>query len=210
MAIAVLIILVIIVIFVFIVAIALGTSDSSTSKQNRPWIFETPEKRAGRLGEYAVTNAIQSVLKEGDYLFTNISVSYDEKPAELDNVVVNKYGVFIIEAKNYNGRLYGEEDDFEWIKYNDDGYGNTFKKEVKNPIKQVKRQVYILAKYLEHYGNRTWVEGYAVLLKGNSPVKSEYILENTNDIDKAIHTPGRKILTEEKVQAIIKLLSEKF
>lgn len=54
-------------------------------------------------------------------------------------------------------------------------YGNTFEKNVKNPIKQVKRQTYILAKYLEYYGPRVWVEGYAFLVNGNSPVNSSYI-----------------------------------
>lgn len=56
------------------------------------------------------------------------------------NVVVNKYGVFIFEVKNYKGQLYGNEDDYNWKKYKDDGYGNTFVKEVKNPIKIVNRK----------------------------------------------------------------------
>lgn len=205
---AVLAILIFIVIAVIIIAVTSGTSDSSSTGKNAPWIFEAPEKRAGRRGEYAATNAIKSVLREGDYLFTNISLSYNDKPTELDNVVVNKYGVFIIEAKTYKGRLYGTEDDYEWIKYKDDGYGNTFKKKVKNPIKQVKRQVYILAKHLEYYGERTWVEGYTILVKGVSPVESGYILENTADIDKAIHTPGRRLLPKQKVEAIKKILSD--
>ena len=46
--------------------------------------------------------------------------------------------MFIFEVKNYKGQLYGNEDDYNWEKYKDDGYGNTFVKEVKNPVKQVK------------------------------------------------------------------------
>lgn len=194
----------IIAIVVVIIAVAFGTSGST----NIPRILEAPEKRAGRLGEYAATKTIKSVLREGDYLFTNISLSYEDQPTELDNVIVNKYGVFIIEAKNYKGRLYGKEDDYEWVKFKDDGYGNTFEKKVKNPIKQVKRQVYILSKHLESCGSRTWVEGYAILVRGASPVKSDYILESAEDIDKAIHTQGRRPLSEQKVEAIKKILSD--
>lgn len=201
---AALAILILIIVVVIIVAVAFGTSDSTKP----PWIFEAPEKRAGRRGEYAVTNAIKSVLREGDYLFTNISISFDGQLTELDNVVVNKYGVFIIEAKYYKGRLYGKEDDYKWVKYKDDGYGNTFKMEVKNPVKQVKRQVYILSKYLKYYGERTWVDGYAVLVKGGSPIKSNIVLESTYDIDKAIHTPERHLLPKQKVEAIKKILSD--
>ena len=168
--------------------------------------IEPGNRRAGRRGEYAATNAIKSVLRDGDLLFTNIEISFDGKPAELDNVVVNNYGVFIIEVKNYKGRLYGNEDDYEWKKYKDDGYGNTFEKDVKNPIRQVKRQVYILAKYLDYYGTRVWVEGYALLVQGNSPAQSTYILSSIDDIDRAIHTPGRNRLTKTQVENIVKLI----
>jgi hypothetical protein len=170
-----------------------------------PWIFEAPERRAGRLGEIIATDIIKGVLREEDYLLTNVSISYDGRPAELDNVVVNKYGVFIIEVKNYKGCLYGEEDDYTWKKYKDDGYGNTFEKEVKNPIKQVKRQVYILAKYLEVYN--VWVEGYVLLIQGNSPVRSKYVFESVEDIDRAIHTFGKNRLSVRTVESIRNVLS---
>jgi hypothetical protein len=169
------------------------------------WIFEAPERRAGRRGEIIATDIIKGVLREEDYLLTNVSISCDGRPAELDNVVVNKYGVFIIEVKNYKGRLYGEEDDYTWEKHKDDGYGNTFEKEVKNPIKQVKRQVYILAKYLEFYN--VWVEGYVLLIQGNSPVQSKYVFESSEDIDRAIHTFGKNRLSVHTVESIRNMLS---
>ena len=176
-----------------------------TSNTYDPWIFESPERRAGHRGEIIATDIIKRVLREGDYLLTNVSISYDGRPAELDNVVVNKYGVFIIEVKNYKGRLYGEENDYTWKKYKDDGYGNTFEKEVKNPIRQVKRQVYILAKYLESYN--VWVEGYVLLIQGNSPVQSKYVFESIEDIDRAIHTFGKNRLSVHTVESIRNTLS---
>ncbi len=112
--------------------------------------------------------------------------------------------MFIFEVKNYKGHLYGDEDDFNWEKYKNDGYGNTFVKEVKNPIKQVKRQIYILAKYLDYF--HVWVEGYVILIHGNSPVQSKYLLENIEDIDRAIHTFGRNRLSKNTVESIRKML----
>ena len=194
------------VVFVIILVIVLKNNDYSN--QYGPGnIFEPEEKRVGRQGERIATNIIKRVLREDDSLFTNVPVSYDGKNAELDNVIVNKYGVFIIEVKYYKGRLYGAEDDYEWQKYKDDGYGNTFEKNVKNPIKQVKRQTYILAKYLEYYGPRVWVEGYAFLVNGNSPVNSSFMLESLDDIDKAIHTFGKNRLNVQTIESIKKLLS---
>lgn len=163
--------------------------------------FDEIQKRAaGQNGEQIAIAIIRSILHEGDCLLTNVSISYDGKRAELDNVIINPFGVFIIEVKDYKGRLYGNEDDYTWEKYKDDGYGNTFEKEVKNPIKQVKRQVYILARTLN--GFNVWVEGYAFLVQGNSPVQSNYILENAKDIDRAIHSPGQNHLSLQEVEQI--------
>ena len=169
-------------------------------------IFEPGNRRAGRKGEEAATNIIRQVLHADDLLFTNVSISHDGKPTELDNVVVNSYGVFIIEVKNYVGRIVGNEDDYEWQKYKMTDAGNVYEKTVKNPIKQVKRQIYILAHYLEYYGPRVWVNGYAILLHGNSPVDSEYVLSSIEDIDRVIHMPGRTRLNKETISKIAELL----
>ena len=80
-------------------------------------------------------------------------------------------------------------------------------KTVKNPIRQVKRQIYILARYLEYYGSRVWVHGYAILLHGNSPVRSEYVLTSKADIDHVIHTVDRRMLDTKTVDRIVELLS---
>ena len=182
-----------------------------TSGGNRPnfreWIFTPEYKRVGMRGEEAAASAIRSVLREGEHLFTNVSIEYDGKPAELDNVIVNKYGVFIIEVKNYTGRLVGGEDDYEWQKYKTTDAGNTYEKAVKNPIKQVKRQIFILARYLAYYGSDVWVRGYAILLHGNSPVRSEYVLTSVADIDRAIHTADRRMLDAKTLEKIRALLS---
>lgn len=210
----------VIAVIVIIVVLATRPKDRP-SGENRPdntsggnkrgfweWIFTPEYKRVGIRGEEAAVRAIQAVLREDDRLFTNVSIEYDGKPAELDNVIVNKYGVFIIEVKNYTGHIVGSEDDYEWQKYKTTDAGNTYEKTVKNPIKQVKRQVYILARYLEYYGPRVWVRGYAILLHGNSPVQSEYMLTSVADIDRVIHSPDRRMLNANTVERITKLLSE--
>ena len=197
------------IILIIVIVKALNNRGSkSRSSTDWSWIFEPPERRAGRRGEEKATSIIRAVLKEGDHLFTNVQVSYDEKEAELDNVIVNKYGVFIIEVKNYNGRLSGDEDDYEWVKYHTTDAGNTYTKMVKNPIRQVKRQVYILAKFLEcSTPLRVWVEGYALLLNRNSPVESKYILSSLEDIDHAIHTFQRNRLTQKDIDEISQLMA---
>ena len=149
--------------------------------------IESPEKRAGRLGERYARNIIQEILEEDDILLSNVQITADEKFTELDNVIINSNGVFIIEVKNYSGELFGEEEDQEWIKNTISGAGNVYQKVVKNPIKQVKRQIYILSRLLKENDIDVWIEGYVFFVEMNSPVVSSYVLRTQKDIDNAIH-----------------------
>ena len=182
----------------------------SKAQHRRKKSFDSPEKVAGKIGELEAAEIIKSVLHSGDRLLTNVEFSYDERPAELDCVVVNRYGVFIIEVKNYSGHIVGNEDDYEWEKYKITRAGNVYEKNVKNPIVQVKRQIYLLAHFLRSNGIDVWVRGYALLLHNNSPVRSEYVLCSIDEIDKALHTKDRKFLSKGEVLKIEKLLSHRY
>ncbi len=187
-----------------IIIIVVAICEAQAQKAEDEFLAE----EAGRYGELRATEIIKKCLNEDDRLFTNISVFFDDKETELDNVIVNKYGVFIIEVKNYNGRLVGHEEDFEWTKYHTTEAGNTYTKIVKNPIKQVKRQVYILARHLEGNGAKVWVKGYTLLLNNNSPVKSEYVLKSTKEIYYALHTANRSCLSAVLIKKIIKIIND--
>ena len=147
---------------------------------------------AGRRGEEIATGVIVKILREGDRLLTNVPVTYEGKTTELDNVVVNRNGVFIIEVKNYSGRLEGSENDFNWTKYHRSKGGRVYVKIVKNPLRQVKRQVFILGHFLRENDLPVWVNGYVLLLEDNAPVNSRMLLRSPDEIDRAIHRDGAK------------------
>ena len=165
-----------------------------------------PEKLAGKRGEARATLLLSKHLQEGDVLLTNISFEHEGRSAELDNVVINEYGVFIIEVKSYVGELCGGEDDYEWKKLKTTDAGNVYVKTVKNPIKQVKRQVYLLAQHLRRYGIDMWVNGYALLLGDNSPVDSDMILTTKSDFSRILHTSRRQRLSRATIQRVCDLL----
>ena len=169
--------------------------------------IESPEKKAGRIGEMYATSVIEEVLNENDVLLTKVEISVDGKRTELDNLVINDNGVFIIEVKNYSGHLSGNVDDFEWIKTKETEAGNQYQKVVKNPIKQVKRQEYILSKLLKNHGIWVWVKGYVFFVERNSPINNERVIETQNDIDVVLHSKSRDYLDRKKIEEIKKLLS---
>lgn len=167
---------------------------------------EPPEKRAGTQGEKIATDIIRQYLDENDRLITNVVVTYKGRMTELDNVIINPRGVYIIEAKYLSGQLVGKESDKEWQKVKTTAAGNTYEKTVKNPIAQVKRQIYILANYLEACGVKVWIDGYIFFVRGESPVSSTYVLDDADEIGEVIHPDKEPVLKKSAMHKIERLL----
>lgn len=51
-------------------------------------------------------------------------------------------------------------------------------------------------------------QGFAFLINKNSPVISEYVLTDINDIDKVIHNSNRNRLTPKAIEKIASILSK--
>ncbi|MCR5793683.1 MAG: NERD domain-containing protein [Lachnospiraceae bacterium] len=195
-------------------------SDTGTHKPSSPtsapkfkfpkldflWDYESPEKKAGRMGEQFANQVIREILRESDVSFANVKISAEGKQCEIDNLIINNRGVFIIEVKNYVGEVYGTEEDPEWIKNKISPGGYFSQVTVKNPIKQVKRQTFILSRYLKAYGIDVWIEGYVFFVNMNSPVESKYVLRTQKDIDNAIHYGYNNNLRSDVKEKIVELL----
>lgn len=206
-----------ILIFLFILIIFILTQreeEEQEIKYEKPEKFERtekaerPERVFGQEGEAKARGIIASVLFDDDILLNNIKVSYEGNATELDNVIINKYGIFIIEVKNYKGFLVGGEDDSEWKKYHHTSAGHIYRKKVRNPLRQVERQIYILANYLRDQGDDIWVKGYALVLKAWNLPNDERILKSKDDIDKAIHneSANAKRLTMQEIYLMARQL----
>ena len=202
------IVIVVMIIFVIFLSYLISSSSSNSHKSLQyQSSFEDGQKKAGRYGERVAIHLIQEILNEKDVLLTNVKISFEDRETELDDVIINNRGVFIIEVKNYSGTLSGNEDDFEWIKNKETEAGIFYHKMVKNPIKQVKRQISILSQYLRENGVFIWVEGYTFLVENNSPINSSYVLNTQKDIHTAIHLGTNNKITKKTKEKIIKLLS---
>ncbi|MBO4452890.1 MAG: NERD domain-containing protein, partial [Clostridia bacterium] len=162
-------------------------------------------KNAGKDGEQFAERLIKSVSKDGDIVLKNVELDYEGRKTELDFLIVNRNGVFIIEVKNYSGRIEGLENDNEWRKYHVSRGGNVYYKSVRNPVKQVKREVDILSRLLRSKGFKVWIEGYAFVFCDDMRVSSERIILNESQLERIIHTPGRKPPDNNTVNGIVDL-----
>lgn len=168
--------------------------------------IESQQKQAGRRGEIIARQVIQEILRDDDILLNNVKLYADNKQAEADNIIINSRGIFIFEVKNLRGTLLGDEDTYDWLQIKDAGYGNAYQKRVKNPIKQVKRQIYILSKLLKDNGINIWIEGYVFFVQGNSPVQSDYVVDTQADIDRIIHDGSNRNISETVINNIREIL----
>ena len=189
--------IIVIIFFVIILFIILLLSLSNGEDQKRI---------AGKEGELQAKKILNHYLNENDLLLNNVNISIHGRNTELDYVVINNNGVFIFEVKNFSGKLVGNEDDQYWNKYKISSGNKEYIKETRNPIKQLKREIYLLKEYLKYYGVDLWIEGYVLFVNMNSPVESEYTINDQSEIDDILHLRRNQVLTKNQIEKIISIL----
>lgn len=86
----------------------------------------------GRLGELETAAATRLQLCSSDYTAINdITITTRRGTTQIDHVIVSRYGVFVVEAKNMNGWIFGTEDARQWTKLN-----RGHKLQFQNPLQQ--------------------------------------------------------------------------
>lgn len=189
--------IIVIIFFVIILFIILLLSLSNGEDQKRI---------AGKEGELQAKKLLNHYLNENDLLLNNVNISIHGRNTELDYVVINNNGVFIFEVKNFSGKLVGNEDDQYWNKYKISRGNKEYIKEIRNPIKQLKREIYLLKEYLKYYGVDLWIEGYVLFVNMNSPVENEYTVNDKSEIDDILHLRRNQVLTKNQIEKIMSIL----
>lgn len=70
----------------------------------------------GEQGELRVAD-ILSRLPEEYRVFNDVYLESNGYSSQIDHVVISQYGVFLIETKNYSGKIYGNENAKYWKQY---------------------------------------------------------------------------------------------
>lgn len=156
------------------------------------WLFSQYKRlNTGIKGELK-TQRILSGLP-GDYLvLPNISVEFEGKKCEIDNLVMSSKGLVIVETKSYKGKLEGAEDDNEWKYTKTSAKGNIYTSMIRNPLKQAKRQTYILSKALKQQGIHCWIDSYVYLIESNCLISSESIFLDERSLIHRIVSSGKE------------------
>lgn len=99
----------------------------------------------GWLGEKGVQFGIWLNLPKEVYpRLHDVILPDDNGTTQIDHVLVSKYGIFVIETKNYEGWIFGDENSPKWMQM----FPNGKKFPFQNPIRQNYRHIMAIAAYL--------------------------------------------------------------
>lgn len=163
--------------------------------------FLKSAKFKGKLAEKTTSFGMSLKLDPSVYRVFNDLIIPDKKgETQIDHVVVSKYGIFVIEVKNYNGWIFGNKDDAYWTQV-------IFKEKhrFQNPLRQNYRHIMALSEYLGLDKNYFYS---IVFFPGDAEFKTE-MPENVikSGLSDYIKRFNREILSEEDIEQInIKLL----
>lgn len=67
------------------------------------------------IGELIVNMSARWLLNAKDYIIiNNVTLPIENGTTQIDHIIVSKFGIFVIETKNFSGWIFGKKDDLTW------------------------------------------------------------------------------------------------
>lgn len=144
----------------------------------------------GAAGEFAAKLVIRFLGKEYRSVH-NFTFNDGEKTVQIDHLIISPYGIFVVETKNYSGKIYGNENSDKFIQY----LGKN-KYEFYSPIKQNRGHIYSLKNVL---GDNKYISIIAFSGMCKIKVQSETFVGYIGQINKYIKSYKDIILDKYQV-----------
>jgi len=158
----------------------------------------------GFLGEKSVAFFLSRLDPSKYKIINNIILNVNGKTSQIDHVIVSNYGVFVIETKNYQGWIIGNEYDDYWTQV-------IFKNREKlyNPIRQNFGHIQALKENLKEFPDIPYIPIVAFTTKADLKIKSKADVIYTVNLLKTIrkYASLECVSDEVKEQIYTKLLS---
>ena len=101
-------------------------------------------KVRGFFGEFWIDRELHKLNLKEYKILKDIMIKIEGKTHQIDHIILSKYGIFVIETKNYFGKIIGNEYKEQWTQY----LGKN-KYHFHNPIWQNYGHIKTLSEYLE-------------------------------------------------------------
>lgn len=197
------------VIILFLIAAALVTPyviaiiiDDETEKTNNP--ISNHQKslssiEKGEQGEHLVAYHLNETNSIHKRIINNIVIktAYD-RTSQIDHILINEYGIFVIETKNYDGLIFGNYESKFWNQYI--GVNNyTFY----NPIMQNETHIKRLKEVLQvEHSSQYKFHSVIVFIKNNAEDINEHNVINLSQLVDYINSFTVKTLTVDEIESV--------
>lgn len=176
----------------------------------------------GFVGESMVKGILKN-LPDDYYAMHDLILEKNQGSTQIDHVVVSKYGVFVIETKNYIGKIYGNDDRDSWtqIILTDVTYEKKWwktytyvtKNKFYNPVRQNLGHVYEIKKILKECSYLPYLPVVSIVVFSDSAdisgVKSNNHVINMRDLIETIMNYDNVYLPEGYAFRVIDLISSR-
>jgi hypothetical protein len=161
-------------------------------------------KRIGDIGEYKLDVQLRQMPNDRRYL-NDIMIPHSRSRtgySQIDHILITRYGLFVIEMKNYSGKIKGKADEKNW-------WVNG-KFPLYNPIQQNRTHIRALQAVLNEYRNLKFVsvvvftkrcELYLDNNELRNPESDEFVIADIRFTD-CIETKLKKLKRENSVQPL--------
>jgi len=127
-----------------ILGFLIGRRRSSVAGRHRSfgaWRFPSLQNS----GEELVSRVLLAHFRAPDYhLMNHVTLRMDDGTTQVDHILISRFGVFVIETKDYSGWIFANAADAKWTSVH-----YRFKHKFQNPIRQNFRHVLAVQKLLE-------------------------------------------------------------
>lgn len=157
----------------------------------------------GWLGEVGVHLCLKIGLDKSSYhIIRDVMLPTDEGTTQIDHIVVSRYGIFMVETKNYAGWIFGTEREATWTQKI-----HRYTKSFQNPLRQNYHHIKTLEELTgipEEYFRTVVVFGGGATFKKAVPPGVVY----PSEVARYVRSHQEVIIKDEQVPEIVEAIAE--
>lgn len=135
-------------------------------------------------------------------VLSTVFLEVEGQHSEIDLLVISQYGLFVVEVKNHSGIIYGKKSQNTWRQEK-----RRETKYLKNPLKQLSREIRLLDRTLKTFGIHVPIHGcvYFANVK-NLVVDSQDVLMSGEKLIERITSYKTSVLKSSQIRKIKRVL----
>ncbi len=160
-------------------------------------------KIKGYIGEKLVSKKLKKLNKRKYKVINDVLLKTQKGSTQIDHIVISKYGIFVIETKNYKGIIKGNEYDDNWsqILINKS-------ETLRNPIKQNNGHIKALKDLIPEFRYKNIKSIVLFTKRAKLKVNCETSVTYFNKVNKIIKKYRNEEFTKEDVERIYNKINE--